>query len=374
MPIPLRHLLGIGSALLLALPATASGPDLTLPGRWPAERANQWYDRQPWLVGCNFTPSTAINQLEMWQAGSFDPETIDRELGWAAGLGMNTVRVYLHDLLWQQDSEGFLNRIDQYLAIADKHGIKTLFVLFDACWNSFPELGKQPAPKPHVHNSGWVQSPHIDTLKDLTKHKTLEPYVKGVIGRFKDDARVLAWDLYNEPGAGTGSDRIRHRHKLALCMLLLENAFEWARATNPSQPLTTGLWNGEWIGPESTHFTQFVLENADVLSFHDYRALHLTIERVGTLKPFGRPILCTEYMARSEDSRFESHLPYFKENKIAAYNWGLVAGKIQTQYPWSSWQEKLTAEPAIWHHDILRPDGTPHIQAEAAFLKSLTKE
>lgn len=366
------NILAIGIAWMAVIPQTAvAAPALAIPGRWTAEKANEWYDQQPWLVGCNFIPSTAINQLEMWQADSFDPITIDRELGWAAGLGMNTVRVYLHDLVWQQDSEGFLKRIDQYLAIADKHGIKTMFVLFDACWGSFPELGKQPEPKPRVHNSGWVQSPHIDTLKDLTRHKSLEPYVKGVIGRFKDDARVLAWDLYNEPGAGTGTDRIKHRHKIALCMLLLEDAYEWARATNPSQPLTTGLWNGEWIGPNSTPFNQFVLENADVLSFHDYRALNQTIERVGTLKPFGRPILCTEYLARGEDSRFESHLPYFKKNKIAAYNWGLVAGKTQTQYPWDSGPERFSSEPELWHHDILRPDGSPHRQSEVDLMKSL---
>ncbi|MFZ9937540.1 MAG: endo-1,4-beta-xylanase [Luteolibacter sp.] len=363
----MKHLALILS--LLASPLAAES--LTVPGRWSEEKANQWYDTQPWLFGCNFTPSTAINQLEMWQAATFDPETIDRELGWAAGLGMNTVRVYLHDLLWEQDAAGFLERIDRFLGIADKHGIRTMFVIFDSCWGSFPKLGEQPAPRPHVHNSGWVQSPHIDTLKDVSKHKKLEPYVKGVIGRFKDDARVLAWDLYNEPGAGSSSDGMRHRHKLALCMILLEHAFEWARAAAPSQPLTIGLYGGEWIGPKSTRFTRYVLENADVLSFHDYRELHLTIERVGTLKPFGRPILCTEYMARGAYSRFETHLPYFRKNRIAAYNWGLVAGKTQTQYPWSSWQEKFTAEPELWHHDILRPDGTPFDPAEVRLFRAL---
>lgn len=346
--------------------------DDTLPGRWSSDLANEWYAKQPWLVGCNFIPSSAINQIEMWQADTFDLDTIDRELDWAAGLGMNTVRVYLHDLLWQQDSDGFLKRMDQFLAIADKHGIKPMFVLFDSCWNSFPKLGRQPEPKPHVHNSGWVQSPHIDTLKDVTKHESLKPYVKGVIGRFKDDPRVLAWDLYNEPGNGSAGDGMRSSRKTGVCLILLEHVFGWVRQENPAQPLTVGLWTGEWVGPKADRLTEFVLANSDVISFHDYHALHRTIERVGTLKPFGRPILCTEYLARSEGSRFESQLQYFKENKIAAYNWGFVAGKIQTQYPWSSWQKQFTAEPEIWHHDILRPDGTPHIQSEADFIKSLT--
>lgn len=364
----------IGALVSLAVSMAhpfAAGSEVAIPGRWTVEEANLWHEKQPWLVGCNFTPSTAINQLEMWQADTFDPATIDRELGWAAGIGMNTVRVYLHDLLWQQDSEGFLKRIDQFLGIADKHGIKPLFVMFDACWSSFPKLGTQPAPRPHVHNSGWVQSPHIDTLKDVTKHQTLEPYVRGVIGRFKDDPRVLAWDLYNEPGAGSGDDGMRYKRKEAVCLILLEHAWTWARETAPSQPLTTGLWAGEWIGPQATPLMNFVLANSDVISFHDYNALHRTIERVGSLKPFGRPLFCTEYMARTAGSTFATHLPYFKEHKIAAYNWGLVAGKIQTQYPWA-WQEKLTAEPEKWHHDLLRPDGTPHLPAEIDLLKSLT--
>jgi hypothetical protein len=360
------------AGLLTLSGLTYAGTDITLPGRWSIEQAQAWYKEQPWLVGGNFTPSTAINQLEMWQADTFDPETIDRELGWAAGIGMNSMRVYLHDLLWQQDSEGFLKRIDQYLGIADRHGIKTMFVLFDSCWNSFPKLGKQPDPKPHVHNSGWVQSPHIDLLKDVTKHKTLEPYVKGVVGRFKDDPRVLVWDLYNEPGNGHGWDGMRRRRKEGVCLILLEHAFEWARQMSPTQPLTTGLWVNEWIGPKSTRLTEFILANSDVISFHNYEHLHRTIERVGSIKPFGRPLLCTEYLARTKENTFETHLPYFKENKIAAYNWGLVAGKIQTQYPWSSWRKKFTAEPETWHHDVFRPDGTPFQQSEADLIKSLT--
>ena len=103
---------------------------------WTTARANQWYSQQPWLVGSNFIPSTAINQLEMWQAASFDLPTIDRELGWAESLGMNTMRVFLHDLLWQQDSAGFLKRMDQFLAVADKHHIRIMFVLFDSVSDS----------------------------------------------------------------------------------------------------------------------------------------------------------------------------------------------------------------------------------------------
>jgi hypothetical protein len=351
---------------------SAAGYDLTLPGRWSSEKARQWYNQQPWPVGCNFTPSTAINQLEMWQEDTFDPKTIDRELGWAADMGMNTIRVYLHDLLWQQDSAGFLKRIDQFLGIADKYDIKTILVLCDAVWNPHPKLGKQPDPKPHVHNSGWVQSPHIDILKDITKHNSLEPYFKGVIGRFKDDNRVLLWDLYNEPGNDGEQDGMTTQEKEAMCLILLEKMFIWSRQVSPSQPLTTGLWSKDWVGPKATRLNQFILANSDIISFHIYDRIERTIERVGSLKPFGRPLLCTEYMIRNPGCGFADHLPYFKKNKIAAINWGLVAGKIQTQYPWSSWGKTFTAEPKVWFHDVLRPDGTPYDQSEVDLIKSLT--
>ena len=353
---------------------SAEGAELTVQGRWSSEKAKQWYKEQPWLVGCNFTPSTAINQLEMWQGDTFDTKTIDRELGWAADIGMNTVRVYLHDLLWQQDSEGFLKRIDQFLGIADKHGIKTMLVLCDAVWNPHPKLGKQPEPKPHLHNSGWVQSPHIDILKDITKHSSLEHYFKGVIGRFKNDKRVLLWDLYNEPGNDGKEDGMTTKEKEAVCLILLEKMFTWARQVNPSQPLTTAVWCNEWVGPNMTRLNEFIVANSDVISFHSYDNFNKTVERTGSIKTYRRPLLCTEYLARANGSKFQTHLPYFKKNKIAAYNWGFVAGKIQTQYPWSSWRKKFTAEPKIWHHDVLRPDGKPFDQSEVDLIKSLTME
>jgi len=346
--------------------------ELTLQGHWSTEKAELWYAEQPWLVGCNFIPSTAINQLEMWQADTFDLETIDRELGWAAAMGMNSIRVYLHDLLWQQDSKGFLKRMDQFLGVADKHGIKTMFVLCDSVWNPHPQLGKQPEPKPHLHNSGWVQSPHIDILKNIQKHKSLEPYFKGVITRFKDDKRVLLWDLYNEPGNDGEKDGMTTHEKEVICLILLEKMFTWTRQINPSQPLTCGLWSKEWVGPKATRLNQFILANSDIISFHIYEHVEKTIERVGSIKPFGRPVLCTEYMIRRPGCGFKENLPYFKKNKIGAYNWGFVAGKIQTQYPWSSWRKKFTAEPKIWFHDVLRKDGTPYDQSEVDLIKNLT--
>ena len=167
--------------------------------RWTEQAARDWYARQPWLVGANYIPSTAINELEMWQAETFDPKRIDTELAWAESIGMNTMRVFLHDLLWKQDPAGYKKRIDTFLGIAAKHKIRPMLVLFDSCWDPFPKLGRQRAPKPGVHNSGWMQSPGAEALMDRSQHPRLEAYVKGVVGAFANDDRVLAWDVWNEP-------------------------------------------------------------------------------------------------------------------------------------------------------------------------------
>ena len=344
--------------------------------QWTPEKAQGWFDGQPWQVGANFAPSTAINQLEMWQADTFDPKTIDRELGWAAAAGMNTMRVFLHDLLWQQDAEGFLKRIEAYLAIADKHGIKTIFVLFDAVWDPNPVLGKQRDPKPHVHNSGWVQSPSIEILKDPNLLPALAPYVTGVMESFKDDSRVLMWDLYNEPGNPNrdsyGPQEAPNKEELS--QRLLELVFGWARQINPSQPLTVGVWVGDdWRkGGELSPLNRYTLEHSDVITFHGYQGVEKTQEAVESLKSWGRPLICTEYMARGAGCTFAEHLPYFKQQHIGAIHWGLVAGKTQTQYPWKSWRETFTEEPEIWFHDVFRPDGTPFDKADIELFQKLT--
>ena len=218
---------------------------------WTKEQANDWYAKQGWLVGCDFVPSTAINQLEMWQAATFDTATINRELGWAASLGMNTVRVYLHDLLYQQDAEGFLQRMDAFLQIASRHHIKPLFVLFDSVWDPFPKLGTQREPKPGVHNSGWVQNPGKEALLDSTQYPRLETYVKAVVGKFASDDRVLGWDVWNEPENMNNEyyRKMEPLNKADIVLVLLKEAFEWARSANPQQQLTAGLWTGDWSAP-----------------------------------------------------------------------------------------------------------------------------
>ncbi len=349
---------------------------------WTAEEARQWYDKQEWKVGTNFNPSTSINQLEFWQEETFDPETIDRELQWSADIGMNVHRVYLHNLLWDQDSTGFLDRLEEFLTIADKYDIQIMFVLLDDVWHPVPKLGKQPEPIPHVHNSGWVQAPGAAILGDTSRHDELEGYIRGVVRAFADDDRVWAWDVYNEPDnrAGQpGRKELEVPDKATFSLALLQKVFAWTRSENPKQPLTCGLWKGDirhWGDPDSLPpLDRYMVTNSDVISFHAYDNNMDDIRtKIKELEQYSKPLLCTEYMARTNNNTFLNVLPILKEHKIAAINWGFVSGKSNTIYPWASWSKTYTDEPEVWFHDILRADGRPFSQEEVDFLKKIISE
>lgn len=364
------------TVLLLLLLSSVGSPSQAQTTRWTEQQAQAWYARQPWLVGSNYNPANAINQLEMWQAESFDPATIDKELGWAEGLGMNTMRVFLHDLLWQQDAAGFKKRLDQFLRICAKHKIKPMLVLFDSVWDPNPQLGKQRAPKPGVHNSGWLQSPGATALQDAKQYARLEAYVKGVVGAFAKDQRILAWDVWNEPDNTNGSSygKLEPPNKSALVEKLLPQVFAWARAAGARQPLTAGVWKGDWsTDAKLIAIDKIMLEQSDVITFHNYDDAAKFEQRIQWLQRFKRPILCTEYMARGNKSTFEGSLPVAKKYNVAAINWGFVQGKTQTHLPWDSWQKPyVDREPAIWFHEVFRADGSPYRVEEVELIRKLT--
>jgi hypothetical protein len=345
--------------------------------RWSAEQARQWYQSQPWLVGCNFAPSSAINQLEMWQAETFDPETIDRELGWASDLGFTSLRVFLHDIPWRDNREGFFGRVDQFLEIAQRHNLGVMFVLFDGVWDPDPQSGPQRRPRTGVHNSGWVQSPGRVILADPAQQDALRPYVQEVIRRYKDDRRVQVWDLFNEPDNDNGNSYgpLELQNKDEVAARLVNKSFEWARAIEPSQPLTVGLWRGPtWNRPdELNRVHQAALRQSDVISFHDYGDPDSMRRRLGELQQYQRPLICTEFMARGNGSTFQAILPILKQARVGAYCWGLVDGKTQTKYPWRTWQFPILGEPDPWHHDIFRTNGQPYSQDEVELIRQLSK-
>lgn len=343
--------------------------------QWSKPAANAWYSRQPWLVGSNYAPANAINQFEMWQAETFDPATIDKELGWAQSLGMNTMRVYLHNMLWENDAEGLKRRMDQFLTIAARHKIRPMFVLFDSCWDPNPVAGPQRPPIPGVHNSGWMQAPGAARLADRSQHGKLQAYVKDVVGHFANDQRILAWDVWNEPNNEGGGNYAPTPNKKQMVAGLLDDVFAWARSAEPTQPLTSGLWIGEtWDKPASLDAVEKIqVAQSDVMSFHDYNWPEQFERRARQMLSYGRPVLCTEYMARGNGSTFDNSLPIGKRLGIAMINWGFVDGKTQTRFPWDSWKKPYTyEEPTIWFHEVFRADGTPYRQAETDLIRRLT--
>ena len=344
--------------------------------RWSEQKAKDWYAAQGWLVGANFVPASAINELEMWQADTFDPKRIDLELGWAEGIGMNTMRVFLHDLAYQQDPPGFLKRVDQFLAICEKHKIKPMLVLFDSVWDPHPKIGRQRAPRPGVHNSGWVQSPGAAALANPAEYARLEKYVRDVVSRFARDKRINSWDIWNEPDNRNGGEYAKQDppNKVELVNNLLTKAFSWARSANPEQPLTSGVWKGDYQKEGKLDATeQIQLEQSDFITFHTYEPAADFEARVKFLQKYNRPIVCTEYMARPRGSTFVAILPVGKKYNVGMINWGFVEGKSQTNYPWDSWDNPYVEyQPWIWFHDIFRTDGTPYLREETDLIKRLT--
>jgi hypothetical protein len=363
------------AVIVIILYATAAWTET----RWSEQKANSWYRQQPWLVGSNYVPRTAINQLEMWQEASFNPAEIDQELTWAEGMGMNTMRVFLHDLLWQQDAVGFQKRINEFLTIAARHHIRPMFVLFDSCWDPLPHLGPQHPPTPGIHNSGWVQSPGAKALADVNQYPRLKSYVEGVVQAFARDDRILAWDIWNEPGSDNAGSypkqELPAKDKTARVTALLAQVFAWAREANPTQPLTSGVWavDNSPEGADLGELQQIQLRESDIVTFHNYSWPEYFKRQIAWLKKYNRPVICTEYMARSVGSTFDTVLPIAKQEHVGAINWGFVAGKTQTYLPWDSWQHPYVLDqPPVWFHEVLRPDGTPYRAAEVDLIRQLT--
>ncbi len=343
-------------AAMAGLLLSTAAPAADAPQRWPAEKASRWYAAQPWPVGFNYIPATAINTTEMWQKDTFDPKTIDAELALAQGIGLNSARVFVQYLVWENDPQGLQQRMGQFLAIAKKRGIRTLFVLFDDCAFSTmtePFLGRQPAVIPGEYANGWTPSPGPKRVQDRSAWPKLEAYVRALVGHFRDDPRVLGWDVYNEPGNTRLGDK---------SLPLLQEVFVWARQAGPTQPLTAGVWGST---PE---VTRVCLEQSDVISFHCYGKAPELEGRISELQARGRPVLCSEWLNRPLGSLVETCLPVLARHRVGCFHWGLVNGKTQTQFPWGS--KAGAPEPKVWQHDIFRKDHTPYDEKELAVFKN----
>jgi hypothetical protein len=327
-------------------------------GRWSAEKANQWYAKQPWPCGFNYIPANAISYTEMWMPYCFDRELIDKELALAEGIGFNCVRVVLPFVVWEHDPEAFKKRLNNFLEVCDKRGYKVMFCLFDDCaFGSDEKLkdpwyGKQPPVLEGWYASGWTPSPGHRMVRDPSTWPRLEKYVTDIVTSFKDDPRVWVWDLYNEPTNGGLGD---------VSLPLAEKVFRWARAAAPSQPLTLATWNG------NGKLNELIFQNSDILTFHNYGDAAKVRSHIQSLKKYGRPLINTEWLNRGRGSTVDNCLPLFEKENVGCMHWGLINGKTQTDLGWG-WRPGRP-EPEVWQHDLFHGDHTPYDKEELELFR-----
>jgi hypothetical protein len=351
--------------------------------RWSKAEAQAWWAARPWICGFNFLPSTAVNFLEMWHRDSFDAATIERELGWAADLGFNVFRINLNYLVWKHDRDGLLDRLDRVMGMASSRGIDTIPVLFDDCGfgGVEPEYGPQPDPIPSVHNSRAVASPGRALLRSGTEKDGFDRYVGDIIGRFRSDTRVLFWDLYNEPGNrmifGPDGATLHEPDFSDESLALMRASFAAARACAPAQPLTVGAWTTPVAGATAAAYETLIDKTAlalsDIVTFHAYLSTDKVDAIITELAAMGRPMLCTEWMARPVGSRIRDQLSLFRARDVGCVQWGLVQGRTQTWLPWPA--ELVAAhggdaDRSVWFHDILDPSGQPYDLSEVETLRA----
>jgi hypothetical protein len=260
--------------------------------------------------------------------------------------------------VYEDDPDYFLRTLDTFMAICKKHNIKFMPTLFDDCVFGLehdPKVGKQPEPLKGWYAWAWSPSPGHSLVVDSTTHPRIEKYVKAVINRFKNDDRILLWDLYNEPtNGGLGSATFP----------LLKKVIRWARAVNPTQPLSIDVWNGD------KRLNEIALAASDVITFHNYGNKEALVKHIAELKQHNRPLLCTEWMNRPAGSAIGTHLPVFFTENVGCMLWGLVNGKTQTDLPWG--HRPPDPPPTVWQHDLYRTDFSEYKKAEIDSIKMYT--
>jgi hypothetical protein len=353
--------------------------------RWSEQDARDWYEARPWICGFNFLPSTAVNFIEMWHGDTFDLPTIERELGWAADIGFNAIRVNLPFLGWQADRDGLIDRIDRLMGAAEARGIDTVLCPFDDCGfgGSEPVWGRQPEPVPGIHNSRAVASPGRKIVLDPALRPALHAYVRDILASFRSDRRVLFWDLYNEPGNGWDfDDGVSTRFGTDLVRAssaLMSETFAIARQISPEAPVTVAAWTtplpGEAKDPYQTDMDRSALMHSDIITFHAYWNRARVAEFIDYLLDHNRPIVCTEWMARQIDSLISDQLSLFRDRDVGCFQWGLVKGRTQTWHPWPDDLVRAHGgriDRSVWFHDLLDEHGHPYDPTEVETIRMLT--
>ena len=353
--------------------------------KWSKEKANEWYKSLPWLRGSNFIGSDCANRFDMWQ--SYDSEkhleTADRELALAKDIGFNTIRIWLIFEAWLGEPEFFMDILEKYIALADKHGQYVMPVLTseeDLPRGEFSDfvpkkIGKQDYALGY-HQGRFPLSEEEKQKKEY--HYAQSPIlrdkfwemIKNVVTKYAHDKRIVCWNVYNEPGITLGQDSIP----------ILETMFETVRACDPEQPVTADVWrsplNDKLRSPEEER----ALELSDIISFHSYSKLPKFCNTVDQLRMYGRPMICTEWLHRINHNNVYDIYPLMYMLGIGNLCWGFVVGKTQTNEPWDvMWEQYYDPECQVdydftkWQHDLFRPNLRPYDPHEIEIIKQFNE-
>lgn len=336
--------------------------------RWTAERAWDWYRARPWIRGFNYVASDCVNRIEQWQELDHHEKrrTFDREFELAARVGFNAIRSILPYEVWRDQHDGFMERLEDFLATADRHGLKVMIVFGNDCTvpeqhYTPPVLGPQPVD--WGYHGGVARSPHdvldshgFSVLDVPEEAEGFGRMVDEIVGHYARDERVNIWDVFNEPGNSRRESR---------SLPAMRRFFEIARAHDPVQPLTAGPWRVDPRG-DLSEIEQAALELSDVISFHDYAGYGRSVQILDRLRREGRPLLNTEWLHRMQGNDVASHLPLYFLERVGCYHWGFVAGKSQTHEPWEAiWRRQENGagdhyDFTKWQHDLFRPNLRPY--------------
>ena len=353
--------------------------------RWSEERAWEWYLSKPWPVGCNYVPANTFHCMELWQDDLHEEVllSVREEIALMKNIGFNTVRMFLPFFAWYLDGDGFFDKLDKLLSALDEAGITMMPVLFNDCVG----FGPKPEKIEPIRHTGWyaydvgvhggvkADNPFMAEgervgwilFDEPEWHMPQEAYVTALITRFKADERIIAWDLWNEPGNSNRRDR---------SIPYLKRVFEVARAISPVQPLTVACWSyphdfGKNEQAELEPIQKLAVELSDVITFHQYERFENVLRVVEKLEKLGRPMMNTEWLNRILDNFWEDNLRLYHEKRIGSYSWGLVAGKSQHFLPWDHLREHAGLDLTRWQHDLFHEDHSPYDAKEIDFLRRL---
>lgn len=336
--------------------------------RWTAEEATEWYEAFPWIRGCNFIGSDCAGRIDMWQSYRSEEHfaTAERELALAEKIGFNSIRLLVEFDVWYQEHDAFTENLERYIALAASHGLSVVIALANEAAISRGEFSLKPLGEQSYalgYHQGRLPLSPEQAAKPGIHPLEVEPWkshylrmVREIVEKYRDDERVVMWNVYNEPGIIIGERAIP----------LLSALFETVRACDPVQPLAADVWHPVKGGEISNPIDKVSFELSDVISFHSYTAYRWFVPQIEALKKLGRPIFLTEWLNRISHNDVAEIYPLLYLEKIACYCWGFVVGKTQTNEPWDSlWlQYENGTHPELdftkWQHDLFRPSLHPY--------------